>query len=225
MSIASKKWLRTYAAPIAVLVALGVIGGTTASLIDAHSIQTDFYLAIATTVPILLLAVAVRIGSLGEETTRDERQSLVAAMDVVRLAREAPADDEELTARLNRLREGLMPVKLEGSEVAMRIVFAFAFFYAAMSECGCLYVLASRNSTIASFFMASAGGVGLFVMLFVMEETRVRGQRTLRRRRIEALSEGGSGAPPNVGGGLAGATSAGETAGRGAPRSPSSRWT
>lgn len=120
-------WLRTNAPAIALLLAIGAAGGVTANPIHAHAIRSDFYLAVATIVPIILLAVVVRLGSWGEEAVNGERESLAAALEVSRLSREVPDGDEEFVARLTRLRDGLMPLTKGGRESAVRVLLALTF--------------------------------------------------------------------------------------------------
>lgn len=189
MATATLKWGRAYTLPIIGLVALGVGGAVLARHLNAHAIRSDFYMAIATIVPIILLAAVVRIGIWGERALAEESESLAAAFEVVRLRRESSDDDVEVIERLERLREDLTPPDEGGTETVLMIILATMFLFAAASECASLYVLASGSSTFITFNLAAYSAAGLFGLLFITEETRVRGQRAMRRRRMAALGE------------------------------------
>jgi hypothetical protein len=167
--------------------------------VDAHTVRPGFYSAAAATLPILLLAVLVRIASAGDyfggrvsgqelEATKDSIKAMIArAMALRREAEALGAADQvealdlaidETHVLLDKAHQNVREAGRVDLRPTLRLLLRWAFLTALVGECASLAALGSGGSTATTFSCAVAGLASLFLVLLVMEEDAV-----MRRQR------------------------------------------
>jgi hypothetical protein len=128
-------------------------------LVEPGQVHPDFYSVLATTIPVLLFALLVRLSSVRDlaaelfaEIREDERQ-------IEELRRTAPPEGTTAPARLDELLVDRKKSAEALEEAGPRMLAALlaAFFVAALAEVACLVALAMNESTEAAFYASSVG--------------------------------------------------------------------
>lgn len=170
----------------ACVLAAGITLGAAGQSVDAAVIRPAFYSAIAAAVPVVLLAVVVHIRSAGgalvavESDRAADMKSLSSILDQLAVLRsEVVGEDPEvgrvddLAARSEHLLAELGRPAVSAGVPKLRLVVAFVFIIAAVSEGACLIALGSGRSTALTFYLAAYSLLGQFLLLAFLEADAV----------------------------------------------------
>lgn len=143
-----------------VTLALGAIGLALGMsfYVEPGQVHQDFYAVLATTIPILLFALLVRLAATRDvvvemlDEARDES-------DIAELREKAHPGDSTSRVKLDDLSEQRKRSAKQLEELAPRVLAGLlaALLVAALAEIACLAALAISESTTVTFYIASIG--------------------------------------------------------------------
>jgi peptidoglycan/LPS O-acetylase OafA/YrhL len=127
--------------------------------IEPNQVHQDFYAVLATTVPILLFALLVRLAAMRDliVETLDEVRRLESLITEMR--EKARPEDSPSRAKLDELSGGRERNAKELGELAPRMLVGLlaALLIAALAEVACFAALAMNESTAGTFYISTMG--------------------------------------------------------------------